>query len=110
MSMRRQQGYLMVDHRASPGLTEEQARACGYDPLFCKEGKLYEADTLTCAHCKTPVVKSPTRVRPRAECFQCGVKFICDACDYERTLPDYVHAPFEKIAEEIIRKELANVE
>jgi len=88
----RQMGYLFVDHRASPGLTPEQARMNGYDPRLTAEGQLYEADTMTCAHCKAVVVKNLARTRERAHCRPCN-HYICDACAYEAAQPDYIHKP-----------------
>lgn len=92
-------GYLLVDHTNSPGLPEDVARASGYNPALCKEGKRFEADTLTCAHCKVTVVKSPMRdtiKMPRATCAKCDHKYICDLCAFHMTQPDYTHLPFEK--------------
>ena len=91
------EGYLMVDHRASPGLPEDIARKVGYDPKFCQEGKLFEAATLTCSHCKCAVVKNPLRTRERHTCIKCGGHYICDGCAYQATMPDYVHTPFDKV-------------
>jgi hypothetical protein len=96
----RQMGYLTVDHRASPGLPEDVARAVGYDPKQCGEGKFFEADTLTCSHCKGVVVKNPLRERERHSCLKCGGHYICDGCHYLSTLPDYSHTPFEKVIEQ----------
>src|SRR5437762_3384163 len=93
-------GYLKVDHRASPGLTPEQARLAGYDPLLCREGKVYEADTVTCAHCKGSVVLNVFRTRARHACFKCDAKhgkYVCDGCAYLMTLPDYVHVNFQEV-------------
>ena len=90
------EGYLFVDHSASPGLPEDVARASGYDPLLCKEGKRFEAATLSCIHCKTVVVKSPLRQRERHKCMKCGGKYICDGCAFLASMPDYSHLPFEK--------------
>ena len=106
--MKQRLGYLMVDHRASPGLSEEEARFSGYDPALCKEGKLFEADTLTCAHCKTTVVKNPLRTRERAQCFKCGFHYICDGCAYMATFPDYDHSPFEKQVDLVNREALGS--
>jgi hypothetical protein len=92
---RKQQGYLLVDHRASPGLPEDIARQCGYDPKLAGEGKVFEADTLTCAHCKTAVIKNPLRTRARAACHKCNYHYVCDLCAIEMRKADYVHAPFE---------------
>ncbi len=104
--MAKQMGYLMVDHRASPGLPEDIARQAGYDPKWCREGKVYEADTMTCSHCKCSVVKNPFRVRERIFCVKCSGHYICDMCAFKASMPDYIHAPFEKIAEQIMLTEL----
>lgn len=100
----KQMGYLMVDHRASPGLSEDEARQAGYDPALCKEGKLFEADTLTCSHCKSAVVKNPLRTRARNTCAKCSGHYICDGCAYLATLPDYTHTPFDKVIDDHLDK------
>ena len=94
--MFKQMGYLMVDHRASPGLPEDVAREVGYDPRFCGEGKVYEVDTMTCSHCRGTVVPNPARTRERCSCAKCGGHYICDSCGFEASLPGYTHTPFEK--------------
>lgn len=91
----RQQGYLLVDHRASPGLTEQEARLAGYDPKLSGEGKVYEADTMSCSHCRCVVVKNPFRTRDRPHCYQCD-HYICDMCAVKAKTQD-VHMPFSKI-------------
>lgn len=90
-------GYLMVDHRASPGIPEDAARAMGYDPKLVGEGKLYEADIMHCAHCNNPYKRNPLRTRERYSCMACSGDYICDLCNHERLQPDYVHLPFRKI-------------
>ena len=90
-------GYLMVDHGNSPGLPEDIARASGYDPALCKEGKKFEADTLKCCECAVTVVKSPMRdttKMPRHKC-SCG-KYLCDLCAFRASLPGHVHLPYKK--------------
>lgn len=99
----KQMGYLMVDHRASPGLSEDVARQVGYDPKLVGEGKVYEADTLSCAHCRGSVVKNPFRTRAREHCSKCDA-YICDGCGYLAAQPDYVHTPFAKIIEDHINQ------
>lgn len=83
-------GYLFVDHRASPGLNEEQAIKLGYHPTQVKEGALYEADTLRCNHCSTIFIINPLRTRERGHCFKCN-SYICDGCLAASRQPDYVH-------------------
>jgi hypothetical protein len=97
--MPKQMGQVTIDHRASPGLPEDVARLFGYDPDLVKEGKVYEADTGTCHHCKSTVVFNQRRTRPRGHCNYCN-HYVCDGCAYLMTLPDYVHTPFEKIIDD----------
>lgn len=92
--MYKQMGYLVVDHRASPGLPEEVAVQYGYDPKLCREGKMYEADTLTCSICRGTVVKNPNRTRERHSCKVTG-HYICDGCAYLQAQPDYVYVSFD---------------
>lgn len=94
-SLKRHEGYIMVDNRASPGLPEDIARNAGYDPAQCGEGKLYESATLTCSHCKNAFVKNPFRIRERPYCAKCD-HYICDWCDAARNDPLYTHLPFDK--------------
>lgn len=85
-SLRTPGGHVMIDHRASPGITEDFIRSCGKDPadfLVVGEGKMLEADTLTCSHCQRVVVLSPTRKRERARCAKCS-RYICDFCEAHR--------------------------
>jgi hypothetical protein len=65
MSKRRHEGYLIVDHRASPG------------NALAGEGQVYETPTVTCSHCGSVVILSPTRTRPRHYCFKCD-HYVCD--------------------------------
>jgi hypothetical protein len=97
--MKKQHGEIVVDHRASPGLPEDVARWAGYDPKLCGEGKLFEAETLTCSHCKAAVVKNPLRLRARENCPKCNYHYVCDFCYAEMQQPDYVHTPFNRFAD-----------
>lgn len=95
----KKEGYLLVDHSASPGLTETQARQAGYDPTLVREGKRFEAGTMTCCHCKTTVVKNLFRTRERASCSKCGGHYLCDLCEANSRLPEYTHLPYEKLVD-----------
>jgi hypothetical protein len=109
--MPKQMGVLIVDHRASPGLTQAEALAAGYDPAFCGEGKLYEVDTLSCSHCSARVVPNIMRTRPRALCMECDNRsghYICDGCDYLRRQSGYVHKPYVAQIEEHLTKVINN--
>lgn len=79
LSKRSREGYLMVDHRASPGLPSGFMRNLGLDCPEAPEGKLVEAATLICCHCGNIYVKNPERTRARGHCFKCN-DFECDGC------------------------------
>ena len=91
-------GELMLDHRASPGFTPEQARALGFPPELVGEGKQMHAPTLGCPHCGGHVVLNPQRKRPRAHCYKCS-QYICDSFAGVMRNPDYVHRNFNEIRE-----------
>ena len=55
-SLHKHDGYLIIDHRASPGIPADIAQAIGLDPQQCGEGKVLEVDTLFCSHCTCSVV------------------------------------------------------
>ena len=96
------EGEIWVSHKASPGLTEGQARLFGYNPADCKEGKIFEAAILTCSHCDRRVIKNPDRMRERATCLHCSNHYICDWCDADRRRPDYVHRPFQQVKDLVL--------
>lgn len=91
MSSRTQrEGYLMLDHTASPGLPADVARRMGLDPKLTAEGKLLEAATIACGHCPGVFIRNPDRKRARGYCRQCD-HYICDGCAAAAHEPDYVH-------------------
>ncbi len=89
-SQKSREGYILIDHRASPGFTEAQAIALNLPYDQVKEGAMFETASLTCAHCKNAVLKNPLRTRERAHCHKCN-HYICDNCEYLSRQPDYVH-------------------
>lgn len=80
-SLRSHEGYLMIDQRNSPGMTEEQAVAAGLPPQAAKG--LFESASYTCSHCNSIVVIEPKRTRERAYCRGCDQR-ICDGCGFIR--------------------------
>lgn len=73
-------GYLVIDHRNSPGIPDElapQVAAAGGVPV--PGNVMAELDTWTCAHCGRIVLKNPARSRPREVCRKC-MAVVCDAC------------------------------
>jgi hypothetical protein len=79
-SKRSNEGYLCIDHRESPGFTEEASRRSVLP--FTGAGKMFQAATNTCSHCDRVVIKNPDRTRERGHCSKCD-SFICDPCHAE---------------------------
>ena len=93
MSQKRSEGYLLVDHRASPGLPENFMRDIGLDGPTVTEGRMHEAATKTCAHCCAVVILEPLRVRARGYCPKCDA-YVCDHCAGREC------TPFDKILDD----------
>jgi len=103
-SKRSREGYMMLDHRASPGLSEFHTWNDDLPPGSLTG--LFEGPTYTCSHCTRVVVMEPQRTRERSFCMGCAHN-ICDDCGaiYAKTL---ACASFKKMAES--RMEAAAVE
>ncbi len=97
-SKRSHEGYLFIDHRASPGLPAPMCEAMGIPGNSLREGSVYEAPTLGCEHCGGCVVMNPARTRERAWCAACD-RYICDWCAAAQREPDYVHRTVRQIHE-----------
>ncbi len=95
----KREGYLLIDHSASPGLTEQEAVAFNWKPSEVGAGRRLEQAIIVCVHCRKMTIKNPLRVRERATCAKCGHGYLCDGCWLESRLPDYDHLPFEKKAD-----------
>ena len=81
-SQRSREGYLMIDHRASPGIGAADVakfRSLGFNIPEVPEGTMRELGTKACAHCGGVVVLNPDRVRERGHCSKC-FKYLCDPC------------------------------
>ena len=77
---RSHEGYLLIDHRDSPGVPAHMvaaAKAAG-KPVIDGGHGLYETGVLTCAHCQTVVLVNPLRARERGWCQKCD-HYICDS-------------------------------
>jgi hypothetical protein len=97
------EGVLEVNHQASPGLNERQARRLGYDGRdnhLLREGGVYRTPTLSCCHCPSVVVLNPLRTRGRHYCPKCN-QYMCDACHIVACEPDYVHRSRQELIDMI---------
>jgi hypothetical protein len=100
-SKREREGYVLIDHRYSPGLENEDAAAAGLLGLPVGRNKVFEAATDTCWHCKKVVIRNPHRTRERANCSKCD-HYICDPCALEMQISG-VCKPWSQVLEEAAR-------
>ncbi len=99
-SKRELEGYLMIDHRNSPGISPEEAALAGRDTLPVGRGRIAEFPAINCSHCQRLVVMNPGRIRDRAYCGKCD-RYICDHCEAERVRTG-VCKPFKQVIDEFI--------
>ncbi len=78
-SKRSDEGLLIIDHRASPGVPDDWMPNAKDMPPRSGQG-LFEVPTYTCNHCPQVVVMNPLRRRPRGYCRKCD-SYICDRCN-----------------------------
>ena len=78
MSKRAQEGYILIDHRAGPGISAEFIRRSGKEAPSVPEGSVFESATVTCSHCHAIVIMNPNRTRARAYCQRCD-HYVCDS-------------------------------
>lgn len=77
-SKRRQEGYLLIDHRNAPGVPRNPAFEAKGFVATAPAGQVFESATVTCSHCQVIVVLNPNRQRPRGYCAKCD-HYVCDA-------------------------------
>lgn len=79
-SLKRHEGYLLIDNRSAPGVSKEEAARLGKGGIPGLQGApLTEVPTITCSHCQVVVIINNLRERPRAYCAKCD-HYICDRC------------------------------
>lgn len=76
-SLRSHEGYMLIDNRNTPGISDAEMVAAGY-PVGAGRG-LFESATYTCSHCHAVVVIEPKRTRERGFCRGCQQR-VCDGC------------------------------
>ena len=105
-SKRSQEGWLMIDHRESPGVSDAmvQAASPGLPPgAGCG---MFEAPTITCSHCQAVVILNPARQRYRAWCRTCD-RYICYLCNVALQSTGTCKT-FEQVIEEVQERRLHN--
>ena len=77
-SKRSQEGYLLIDHRESPGVSAELVHQSGTDAPVVGKNATFESATITCSHCQAVVILNPLRTRARGYCASCD-HYVCDS-------------------------------
>lgn len=98
-SKRSHEGYLLIDNRNSPGVSEELLRTISPGLPPGAGAGMFEAPTITCSHCQTVLVVNPLRTRERSYCAKCD-HYVCDGCGLVLTQTG-VCKPFSKVVEEV---------
>lgn len=100
-SLRRFEGYFLMDHRCSPGVPDEVLVAQGFPAGV--GSTIFESATITCSHCEFIVVLNPDRSRSRGYCKKCD-HYICDGCEAKRVLSGGECLPFKVMVEKYLNQ------
>src|ERR1700686_5319728 len=80
---RSREAYLLIDHRNSPGITHEFAKANNIEGPIVGAGVTFESAMVVCHCCTRDVILNPDRTRERAWCMVHDA-YLCDDCDAAR--------------------------
>ena len=97
---RSQEAYLLIDHRNSPGISQEFIHANHLDAPAVGAGQVFESAMAVCGHCGADVVLNPNRTRERGWCWSCD-KYLCDGCTTLRTVSGVPCKPMAQQLDEI---------
>jgi hypothetical protein len=105
-SKRSQEGYLLISHKDSPGLTQDFlaqiAATTSAPPLPVGAGRgIFEAPTFTCSHCQKVSIINPLRNRDRAYCGKCDHYLCDDPCAVAYKVSGGVCQSFRALAEKL---------
>lgn len=100
--LRRHEGYLLIDHRQSPGVPT------GPDPALVGAGRLFESATVTCSHCQAVIILNPDRLRPRHYCQKCD-HYVCDKAACVASC-DPIKKKFDRLYEQAVKRLSADAE
>lgn len=84
-SKRSNEAYVLIDHRNSPGITNEFLRANNLDAPAVGSGQVFESAISVCHGCGNDIILNPNRSRPREWCMTHDA-YLCDGCGLTRKL------------------------
>jgi len=84
-SKRADEAYILIDHRNSPGISQEFIRANNLDAPVVGAGQVFESAITVCHSCGGDVILNPNRSRDREYCMVHDA-YLCDRCSLRRRL------------------------
>jgi len=82
---RSNEAYVLIDHRNSPGISQEFVRANGLDTPAVGAGQVFESAIAVCHSCGADIILNPNRTRGREWCMEHDA-YLCDRCALRRKL------------------------
>lgn len=82
---RSQEGYILIDHRNSPGISTDFVSRHNLDAPAVGPGQVFESAMKMCHACGTQMILNPNRSRQREWCMQHDA-YLCDRCALTRRL------------------------
>jgi hypothetical protein len=82
---RSNEAYLLIDHRNSPGISQEYIQANKLDAPAVGAGQMFESAIAICHCCAGDIILNPGRTREREWCMEHDA-YMCDRCAMMRKL------------------------
>jgi len=82
---RTDEAYILIDHRNSPGISQEFIHQHKLDAPAVGAGQVFESAVVICHSCGGDVILNPNRSREREWC-RVHDAYLCDACALRRKL------------------------
>lgn len=97
---RSREGYLLIDHRNSPGITPEYLMVNHIGGPAVGAGVTYESAVCGCHGCQGDIILNPNRTRERPWCMKHDA-YLCDNCDARRAAAGGECKPLTQMMEEL---------
>lgn len=95
---RSEEAYVLIDHRNSPGISQEFISANKLNAPAVGAGQVFESAMVVCHSCGADVILNPKRTREREWCSMHD-GYLCDACAMRRKLSGSCVPLTQKIVE-----------
>lgn len=101
-SRRANEGWVMFDHRDSPGVSDNELIWFNPDMPPGSGKGLFEAPVITCSHCQRQMIVNPKRDRVRPYCRSCDHD-MCDDCAMAFKVSG-VHRSFKQVMDDVVNR------